>query len=138
MAVRAGIKFIQFAVRPEEDAVAIDEYLKSMKPVTSPHKGEAVQRGKAVFEKAGCMKCHSDKYYTDKQHYDVGTESNGETEFDTPTLIETWRTGPYLHDGRAATMKDMLTKFNAEDRHGKTSTLKAEELNDLIEYVLSL
>ncbi|MCK5173033.1 MAG: YncE family protein, partial [Planctomycetes bacterium] len=36
-AVRAGIKFIQFAVRPEEDAVAIDEYLKSLEPAPSPY-----------------------------------------------------------------------------------------------------
>ena len=138
MAVRAGIKFIQFAVRPEEDAVAIDEYLKSMKPIPSPHKGESVQRGKAVFEKAGCADCHSGQYYTDKSHYIVGTESNGESEFDTPTLCEVWRTAPYLHDGRAATLKDMLTKFNTDDSHGKTSKLTEAELNDLIAYVSSL
>ncbi|MFQ5576179.1 MAG: glycosyltransferase family 39 protein, partial [Anaerolineae bacterium] len=35
--VRAGITHILFAVRPEEEAAAIDEYLKSLRPVPSPH-----------------------------------------------------------------------------------------------------
>ena len=30
VAVRAGIRFIQFAVRPEEDAVAIDRYMQAL------------------------------------------------------------------------------------------------------------
>ena len=38
-AVRSGITHIQFAVRPEEEAVAIDEYLKALKPVPSPLPG---------------------------------------------------------------------------------------------------
>ena len=29
--------------------------------------------------------------------------------WDTPTLIENWRTGPYLHDGRCATMTEVFT-----------------------------
>ena len=36
-AVRAGIAHIQFAVRPEEEAKAIDEYLKSLRPIPSPY-----------------------------------------------------------------------------------------------------
>ncbi|MBI3682582.1 MAG: hypothetical protein HY235_19565, partial [Acidobacteria bacterium] len=37
LAVRAGIRYILFTVRPEEDAVALDEFLKSLQPVPSPH-----------------------------------------------------------------------------------------------------
>ena len=59
-------------------------------------------------------------------------------EFDTPTLIETWRTAPYLYDGRAATMRDVLRTFNPDDTHGETSKLTEEQLEDLAEYVLSL
>ncbi len=57
--------------------------------------------------------------------------------FDTPTLVEVWRTAPYLYDGRAVTMKEVLTKHNAGDKHGKTSTLTKEQINDLAEFVLS-
>ena len=53
-AVRSGIRSIQFSVRPEEDAVAIDEYLKLLTPVPSPHLvggklSASAQRGKALF-----------------------------------------------------------------------------------------
>ncbi len=144
-AVRAGIRGIQFAVRPEEDAVAIDEYLKLLKPVPSPYRVEGqlsarAKRGQVLFQKAGCAVCHPEPLFTNLKEYNVGTGKEREvhTEFDTPTLVEVWRTGPYLHDGRAATIREMLTSFNREDKHGKTSGLSAEEIEDLAEYVLSL
>jgi len=145
IAVRAGIRHIQFAVRPEADAVAIDEYLKSLKPVPSPHlnKGKlsaAAERGRKIFKKADCASCHPAGLYTDLTKHDVGTGRDREKgkEFDTPTLVECWRTAPYLHDGRAATMKEVFTKYNQDDKHGRTSNLTEAELNDLVEFVLSL
>jgi YVTN family beta-propeller protein len=149
-AVRAGIKFIQFAVRPEEDAVAIDEYLKYLQPAPSPYLtrgffgkpklSKAAKKGKKVFADAGCADCHSGSLYTDQQKHDIatGTGNEQDTKFDTPSLIEAWRTSPYLYDGRAATIKDMLTEFNASDSHGTTSDLTEKQLNDLTEFVLSL
>jgi cytochrome c peroxidase len=58
--------------------------------------------------------------------------------FDTPTLVECWRTAPYLHDGSAATMKNVLTEKNAGDPHGVTSHLTPQEIEDLAAYVSSL
>jgi mono/diheme cytochrome c family protein len=143
-AVRSGIKFIQFVVRPEADAVAIDEYLKSLEPVASPHLvdgklSEAAERGKAIFAKAGCSSCHPAPLYTDIKKYDVGIGKGREEglEFDTPTLVEAWRTGPYLYDGRAVTIKEVLNKYNAADKHGSTSALSEQQINDLAEFVLS-
>jgi cytochrome c peroxidase len=57
--------------------------------------------------------------------------------FDTPTLVEMWRTAPYLYDGRAATMKEALTTYNTNDEHGMTSDLNEQEITDLVEFVLS-
>ena len=144
--VRAGIRHIQFAVRPETDAVAIDEYLKSLKPVQSPYlvKGkmrEQAKQGRKVFNKAGCASCHAYPLYTDLKKYNIGTGKGFLDEnqsFDTPTLVEVWRTGPYLYDGRAKTIKKVLTKHNVGDKHGKTSTLTDEEINSLAEFILSL
>ena len=146
VAVRSGIRFIQFAVRPEEDAEAIDEYLMSLKPLPSPYleKGSlssAARNGEKLFEKAGCVDCHpASSLYTNLTRYNVGTGKNREvdTEFDTPTLVETWRTAPYLHDGRAVTIKDVLGKFNVDDQHGETSKLSAREISDIAEFILSL
>ncbi len=144
-AVRSGIKFIQFAACPDEDASAIDEYLKNLDPIPSPYLvngklSEAAERGKKVFDKAECSSCHSGALFTDMKSYDVGTGTDMETgsKFDTPTLIECWRTGPYLYDGRALTIEEVLTKYNQRNRHGITSNLTRRELDDLIQYVLSL
>jgi len=145
LGVRKGIQFIQFAVRPEEDAIAIDEFLKTLKPVPSPYlvKGRlssAAKRGKKVFEQAQCAACHTTPHFTNLKAYDVGLglESERAKEFDTPTLIEVWRTAPYLYDGRAATIEDVLVKDNMADKHGRTSNLTPEQKRDLVEYVLSL
>ncbi len=144
-AVRAGIKFIQFAVRPEADAVAIDTYLKGLKPVPSPKlvKGElspGAKRGEAVFEKAGCVECHVKPLFTDLKQYDIGTTKGLDKgkPVDTPTLVEVWRTAPYLHDGSAATIADIFKKFNPDGQHGNTAGLSADEFSDLVDYVLSL
>ncbi len=143
--VRAGIRHIQFAVRPEEDAVAIDEYLKSLEPVQSPflvngNLSKAAEQGRDVFNKAGCASCHTPPLYTDLNKYNIGTGKglDENQSFDTPTLVEAWRTGPYLYDGRAKTIKEVLTEYNAGDKHGKTSTLTDEEVDNLAEFILSL
>ncbi len=144
-AVRAGIRYIQFAVRPDEDAQAIDEYLKTLKPVTSPYLvygdlSKAAARGKGVFAKAGCADCHPGPLYTDLNTYDMGMGKylDKDRPFDTPTLVEVWRTAPYLYDGRSSTLEEMLQRDNPDDRHGATTKLSGEELADLKEYVLSL
>lgn len=144
-AVRAGIRHIQFVVRPEEDAVALDAYLKSLEPVPSPHLvngtlSDSALRGQELFASVGCTRCHNSEWYTDLDRYDVGTGKHREEgkAFDTPTLIEVWRTAPYLHDGRARTMTDVLRTHNPNDKHGRTSHLSDEQINDLSEYILSL
>jgi YVTN family beta-propeller protein len=146
MAVRAGIRHILFTVQPPEVGDALDEYLKALTPLPSPHlvKGqlsEAAQRGQKIFNTARCADCHPPGLFTDMTHYNVGTAGLGDepnSEFDTPTLIEVWRTAPYLHDGSAATVQDVLTGRNARDQHGVTSKLSTQEIDDLCAYVLSL
>ncbi|MCP4452186.1 MAG: beta-propeller fold lactonase family protein [Planctomycetes bacterium] len=144
-AVRAGIRHILFSVRPEAEAVAIDAYLKSLTPVPSPHLNQgrlsvSARRGQAVFEKAGCVTCHAAPLYTNQERFPVGTGVGREenTAFDTPSLIEAWRTAPYLHDGRAATLKEVLTRYNPRDEHGHTSSLSDQEIDDLTAFLLSL
>jgi cytochrome c peroxidase len=143
--VRAGLKYIQFAQRPEADAKAIDLYLKSLKNIPSPflengNLSQSAGRGKLLFMSADCINCHSGPYHTDLNKYNVGTGDGLEkaTEFDTPSLNELWRSAPYLYDGRALTLKEVFTTFNPHDNHGRTSHLSGHELNDLIQYLNSL
>ena len=148
-AVRAGIRHIQFAVPPEEDKVpeSIDEYLKSLEPVPSPHLvdgklSEAAERGKQLFhsERINCASCHPEPLYTDLKLHDVGSRGpyDHQDDFDTPTLIEGWRGAPYLHDGHFATVKDLIEKGKHGSVSGDVESLTPQELNDLVEFVLSL
>lgn len=122
-------------------------YLSSLQPEPSPHRTpagtltEAARRGQKLFEgKAQCVRCHPAPLFTDLKLHNVGVLSPREPDgrYDTPTLVELWRTAPYLHDGRAATLEDVLTTHNPEDAHGSVSPLSEKEIADLIAYLKSL
>jgi len=149
MAVRSGIRYILFREHTEFEAEAIDEYLKSLQPLSSPYLEkmgkltDEAEKGKKLFEspEVGCSRCHNGTFYTDTKQYDVGTSSERDKPhqlFDTPTLIETWRTAPYLHDGSALTIYEMLTTRNPENIHGNTKHLTEPELRALEAFVFSL
>ncbi len=140
------IKFLLFTNQPPEVASAIDAYLKSLKPAPSPYLvggklSAAARRGKKLFYSARCADCHVPGFYTDSHSHDVGTRASyDETtgSFTTPTLVEVWRTAPYLHDGSAVTIRDVLTTRNIQGKHGEVRYLTDHQINDLCEYVLSL
>ena len=149
VAVEKGFLFIQFHTPRKEELEAVRAYLRSVPFIPSPwHRNPnrsldaKAKRGQKVFEKANCGMCHPAPLYTNLQMFDVGTQSKRDfakhTEFDTPTLLEMYRTGPYLHDGRAATLKDVLTTCNKNDRHGMTSNLTKAEIDDLVAFLMSL
>lgn len=71
---------------------------------------------------------------------DVGTlsESDNPMLFDTPQLNNVYESAPYLHDGKAATLEEIWTKFNDHDEHGVANDMAKSQLNDLIEYLKSI
>lgn len=109
----------------------------------------AQERGKALFErdvdKFGkpipesnrCSYCHSGLRGTNRRLFDVGTRKATDSSalLKTPQLTNIALTGPYLHDGSARTLEEIWTIYNPEDKHGRTSDLTKDELNDLIEYL---
>jgi YVTN family beta-propeller protein len=148
-AVRAGIRHIQFAVPPEEERVpeSIDEYLKALQPAPSPYLvdgqlSESAQRGKELFfsDRIGCGTCHPAPLYTDLKMHDVGSRGpfDRSDEFDTPTLIETWRGAPFMHDGKYTSVKDLIQVGKHGGRVGNLESLSEQELNDLVKFVMSL
>jgi YVTN family beta-propeller protein len=137
------------------DLDALAAYSNSHRFSLSPHaKGglsAAARRGKNVFfsKETRCAECHSGPFYTDSQpgrtfrKHNVGTGDDDPTEtlgpdYDTPTLLGVYRTAPYLHHGRAATLEEVLTKYNPADRHGTTSHLTGEQISDLVEFLKAL
>jgi hypothetical protein len=140
----------------ELDALAA--YLSSLTTVpTSPYRNSDGTMtsdglaGKTLFESAGvgCATCHSGAKMTDSAlnvFHDVGTIDTAAgsrrgatlTGFDTPTLIGVWNTAPYLHDGRAATLMDVITTYNVGDLHGHTSQLTSTQKTQLVAYLQQL
>lgn len=140
LAVRKGYNFIQFFDVSEEDAVCVDEYLKSLRPVSSPYlvNGELsglAQEGRKIFEKLKCGDCHSGPYFTDMKMHRIGENVEFENGWDTPALREVWRTAPYLFDGRAATMEEVFEVY----KHGlDKKKVSKKDIEALSEYVNSL
>ncbi len=147
IAVTKGFTMIQFHELPALRLEDVNAYMKAQRPVPSPYlkpdgtMTDSALRGKVIFEgKAACAKCHVPPYYGDKKKYAFGLGSDNERsrEFATPILIEIWRTAPYMYDGRAVTIKEVITTDNINNRHGNTKDLTPQEVDDLSNYVLSL
>jgi cytochrome c peroxidase len=120
-------------------------YLRTLPPPRPlPQKKQdrpAVARGRALVEgKGGCVRCHEGATLQDGRAHDVGTRGpqDFQDRFDTPSLRGVARTAPYLHDGRAATLEEIFTRYNATHRHGAAHRLTGEELRDVIVYLKSL
>jgi DNA-binding beta-propeller fold protein YncE/mono/diheme cytochrome c family protein len=147
--VRAGFVHILFTEPKDKELEAVTAYLKSLKPVVSPYRKpdgsltDSALRGEKLFNDpvVACAKCHPGPVFTDLKMYDVGTSrpfDRGALSFDTTSLVELWRTSPYLHDGSAVTVRDVLLKHNSKDLHGVTSKLSPAQIDDLAAYLLSL
>ena len=102
--------------------------------------------GKVLFGNLGCGSCHSGASFTNSASgllHDVGTikTASGKRSnaallgIDVPTLRDVWQTAPYLHDGSAATLRDVLTTQNATGRHGATATLTTGQVDQLVAYL---
>ncbi len=106
-------------------------------------------QGELIFQNQGCGSCHTGVDFTDSatgQLHDVGTikASSGKRlgtpllGLDTPTLRGIWETAPYLHDGSAATLMDVITTANPNGQHGNTASLSATQKNQLVAYLQQL
>jgi len=139
LAVHAGFKFIQFSEVDPYLLGCVDAYLKSLRPLPSPYLengvlSEKAVRGRKIFEKLKCDECHSGPYFTDMKMHRIGENVEFEAGWDTPVLIEVWRSAPYLFNGRAATMKDVFS----DNKHGIKEKISERDLDELVEYVNSL
>lgn len=95
-------------------------------------------RGRELFfdARVACASCHAGAATTNNQNSDVGTGAA----FQVPTLRGiSWR-APYMHNGCAPTLRDRFTNpaCGGGDRHGVTSHLNVEQINDLVAYLETL
>jgi cytochrome c peroxidase len=90
---------------------------------------DSAQRGlKLFFGKAHCAACHAGPNFTDNAFHNIGIGMNNQHPdrgrqaiskllgdrgtFKTPSLRDTSRTGPYMHDGSLKTLEEVVDWYN--------------------------
>jgi cytochrome c peroxidase len=100
----------------------------------------AARRGETLFHgKAHCAVCHKGEFYTSERNYDVKLEPDGSPYplWNPPTLRGLFDRGPFLHDGRAKTLDELLTRHHTPEMLGGQELTPAER-GELIEFLKSL
>ncbi|MEO6599404.1 MAG: PKD domain-containing protein, partial [Polyangiaceae bacterium] len=128
------------------DLDALAAYVKSLTVVTaSPFRNAdgtltaAAVSGRTVFGGSGCPQCHNGTTYADEgltALRNIGTlkASSGKrlggtlSGIDTPSLRDAWTSGPYLHDGSAATLSAAIAAHN-------TVTLSSTNLSNVAAFI---
>jgi cytochrome c peroxidase len=127
-------------------------------------------RGLAVFtdpHKGNCAACHtvgvSSALFTDNQfhntgegvgdneqfvdqgHYELTRDNSDRGAFKTPTLRNVAVSGPYMHDGKLKTLKDVVDFYAGKgnsnpylDKRIKDIQLTGQDRSDLVEFMKSL
>ncbi len=102
---------------PDEAMYAMALYIDSLDAAPSPHPfdGEA-ERGRGVFEREDCAKCHPPPLYTDNELVKasrIGTDPRlalatrkGTGYYKTPTLHGLWYRGLFEHNGSVSSLED--------------------------------
>jgi DNA-binding beta-propeller fold protein YncE/mono/diheme cytochrome c family protein len=126
------------------DVADIEAYLGTLHPPAGPPERPEtlalVARGKAVFDsaEAGCSGCHEGAASTDGDVHDVGSAAKGDARksFDTPSLHLVAHSAPYFHDGRYATLSDLLV--GVDGTMGQTAQLSPGDRAALQAYLEQL
>ncbi len=113
---------------------------------TSQERGEGIfnrtakKDGTPIPDLQQCFVCHSGPHYQSADSVNVGTgkPSDRSPMIDIPELNNVVNSAPYLHDGSARSLEEIWTVYNPQDKHGVTSDLTKDDLNDLIEYLKTL
>jgi YVTN family beta-propeller protein len=129
-----------------DDLDAMMAYLKSLDLPQNPNRlpdgslTAAAKRGEVVFTAKGCASCHTPPLYTSSDVYDVGMEEPHDPYkgFNPPSLRGVYRRTPYLHDGRAKTLEDVLTQWHRPTKLTGKPDCTPAELADLVAFLTSL
>jgi YVTN family beta-propeller protein len=131
-----------------EDIQALIAFLDTLDYPKSPYRepdgglSAAAKRGEAVFrsEKAACSTCHSGPEFTDGKVHIAGLEERDDAYrgYNPPSLRGIYDKDPYLHDGRARTLREALSGPHNCQKVTGIAELADQELNDLIAYLKTL
>lgn len=98
-----------YVPEPEwERVLALAAWQDALRPPEVVVDAAAAARGREVFARAGCDRCHSGPAYTTQEVLPLarlGTDparASGQAGYKIPGLIGLWWSAPYLHDGGVA------------------------------------
>ena len=95
----------------------------------------AIERGRLVFDKHDCARCHAPPTFTTPEAYDVGIkDAQGNTEFNPPSLRGLSHRGPFFHDNSAATLEEVFLQRG----HPSDAKYSEADVKDLAEFLRSL
>ena len=124
----------------DADRDALIAYLSAM---PAPHSAAPVDAGlvadgETIFRSANaeCASCHGDDGRSPdglRHNVDSWIEGDARAEFDTPSLAFVAGTPPYYHDGRFATLRELLVK--SRGHMGQKHRFDAHELDALEAYL---
>lgn len=120
---------------------AIAAFIRSLPaaPSLAAARGElddpAVSRGRAIFAELRCGRCHQVPEFTSERTYDVGlSDEAGVSSFNPPSLLGVSQRDAFLHDGRARTLDEVLTKYHHPGGKGS----EGKSVDDLVAFLQSL
>jgi DNA-binding beta-propeller fold protein YncE len=120
---------------------ALTGYLRALPAPKRPQLDDAlVERGRQLFasEGTGCANCHSGAHYTDGKVHDVQSRHpvDRASGMHTPALTLVAGSAPYFHDGRYASLAELLRA--SDGTMGKTKHLGDQDLRALETFLKSL
>jgi mono/diheme cytochrome c family protein len=122
---------------------ALVAYVSSLPrpPRASESEGDRViARGRELFSSAqtGCQTCHVGEETSDGARHGVGSQTavDATARFDTPSLALLAGRAPYFHDGRFASLRELLAAKG--DNMGHTSQLSPSDLAALEAFLATL
>jgi DNA-binding beta-propeller fold protein YncE len=146
-AVEKSMTDTLFGPRPSaDDVAAVLAFLKTLDHPPNPNRGPggalsvASERGQVLFRgKAGCVRCHHGEHYTSPRTFDVGLDADGSpfAGWNPPSLRDVYDRGPYLHDGRADSLDELLRLHHRPEKLGGQALTPAER-HDLVEFLRAL
>jgi cytochrome c peroxidase len=140
------------------DNTPFDRFLGGDRPALTP----AAARGMQLFYgQARCFVCHSGPHLTDDDFHNIGTADGKDPldagrgavtarradqgAFRTPGLREVGRTAPYMHNGRFATLREVVWHYNFggvtneandhRDEQLRVLYLSDEQVDDLVAFL---
>jgi YVTN family beta-propeller protein len=123
----------------QQDYQDIEAFVDWTRPVRKPvfaMQDPLVAQGEEIFNRpeVGCAECHiAESAFTDGRHHTMyGLDS-----VNTPSLRGIAATAPYLHDGSAPTLRDVLESARGGEM-GNTSSLSDSEMDALEAYLIRL